>query len=75
MPPEEFVRSLEGMRNKSPQVFVYCDSDVKGTETNDTVIIDEIRVKWKKVGVEAFFDARLTGPSFMSLFKSWVNAV
>ncbi|MDD4956600.1 MAG: response regulator [Candidatus Omnitrophica bacterium] len=73
MDPDQFVQALSGLRYRSPQVFIYCDSDVKGTETNDTVVIDEIRVKWKKAGIEAFFDARLTGPSFMSLFKSWVG--
>lgn len=62
--PENFIPQLGSARNPKMRIMAFCDANVKGTEEGDTVEIDNLRLKWKDLGVTAFYDARISGPDF-----------
>jgi len=71
--PDEVMMSVRFMKNKKPKVIVYSDSKVAEIEANDTVAIDDIRHKWERLGVGAFYDARITVGSFGKIFETWIT--
>lgn len=71
--PVVFISALRSTRNKDTSIVVYSNSKVKGTESNNIVVIRELRRKWMLAGAEQFFDLRITDVDFPVLFDRSVG--
>lgn len=71
--PAGFMSDVRMMKYKTPDLIMYSDSSVKGTEENYTVAIEEIRNNWRAAGVKSFYDRRVTRGVFQELLKDWIS--
>ncbi|MDD4956841.1 MAG: response regulator [Candidatus Omnitrophica bacterium] len=69
--PAETLVKIDGFKNNTPFVVLYSDPSARGTEDNDTLKIDALRILWKKSGVNNFYDPRVAGNSFVESLESW----
>ena len=57
----ELLSTIKKSRCKEAQIVAYCDAEVKGTENNETVTIEEFKKMWMQAGSSVFFDPRMRG--------------
>lgn len=69
--PKELIAMLRRTKTKNAKIIAYSDARVKGTEQNDTVVIDQIKHQWLRAGVDAFFDSRISEGEFSSLIQKF----
>jgi len=71
--PTRFISDVQMMQYKTPDLIMYSDSSVKGTEDNYTVAIEGIRDNWRAAGVRSFYDRRVARVDFQELLKEWIS--
>jgi CheY-like chemotaxis protein len=72
--PEQFVTLVKSsMKYKDPTLLIYSDSTVKGLEGENTLPIEEMKLKWKRSGVTFFYDPRVESNPFTVILKNWLS--
>lgn len=71
--PEKFKNVISNFLSyKDPVLVLYSDSSVKGLEQNNTVAIQDLITKWKRAGMDNFYDSRVNLQTMSAALKEWL---
>jgi len=68
--PKDFIMFKRMLRNRNAKLVVY--SDVKASGSDNTVVVDEIKTKWERAGVDLFFDQVVSRGKFAQSLESFI---